>query len=120
MLERSLGHLGKDVGYEVKRPFVDHGSFADIMFCDLFQKLGLKEKDLIAHKGNLIGFTGDTIAPKCYVKMKVTFLGRGRSRTGKIPRGRLPLGLQCHIGKTNIKYTAGRSLHSTYGDEISK
>jgi hypothetical protein len=65
--------------YEVKRLFVDQGSSADIMFWDLFQKLGLTEKDLIAHKGNLIGFTGDTISPKGYVKMKVTFSGRGGS-----------------------------------------
>jgi hypothetical protein len=65
------------VGYEVKRLFVDQGSLADIMFWDIFQKLGLTEKDLIAHKGNLIGFTRDSISPKGYVKMKVTFSGMG-------------------------------------------
>jgi hypothetical protein len=42
--------------------------------------LGLTEKDLIAHKGNLIGFTGDTISPRGYVKMKVTLSRRGGSR----------------------------------------
>jgi hypothetical protein len=46
------------------------------MFWDLFLKLGMTEKDLILHKGNLIGFYGDTISPKGYVKMKVTFSGR--------------------------------------------
>jgi hypothetical protein len=32
-------------GYKVKRLFVDQGSSTDIMFWDLFKKLGLKEKD---------------------------------------------------------------------------
>lgn len=68
-------------GYEVKRLFVDQGSSADIMFWDLFQKPGLKEKDLVAHKENLIGFTGDTISLKGYVKLSVTFSGNGGSRT---------------------------------------
>ena len=45
---------------------------------------GLTEKDLIPHKGNLIGFTGDTISPKGYVKMKVTFSGRGGSRSVEV------------------------------------
>jgi hypothetical protein len=35
---------------------------------------------LIAHKENLIGFTGDTMSPKGYMKMRVTFSGRGGSR----------------------------------------
>jgi hypothetical protein len=46
--------------------------------------LGLTEKDLIAHKGNLIGFTGYTISPKGYVKMKVAFSGRGGSRSMEV------------------------------------
>ena len=40
----------------------------------------MTEKDLIPHKGNLIGFTGDTISPKVYVKIKVTLFGRGGNR----------------------------------------
>jgi hypothetical protein len=71
-------------GYDVKRLFVDQGSSADIMFWDLFQKLGLLEKDLIPHKGNLIGFTGDTISPKGYIKMKVIFSGWGGSRSVEV------------------------------------
>jgi hypothetical protein len=54
------------------------------MFWDLFQMLGLTEKDLIPDKGNLIGFTTDTISPKGYVKMKVTFSGRGGSRSMEV------------------------------------
>jgi hypothetical protein len=72
--------MARMAGYEVKRLFVDQGSSADIMFWDLFQKLGLTEKDLIPHKGNLIGLTGDSISLKGYVKIKVTFSGCGGSR----------------------------------------
>ena len=39
---------------------------------------------MIAHKGNLIGFTGYTISPKGYVKMKVAFSGRGGSRSMEV------------------------------------
>jgi hypothetical protein len=76
--------MARMAGYEVKRLFVDQGSSADIMFWDLFQKLGLTDKDLIPHKGNLIGFTGDTISPKGYVKLKVTFSGRDGSRSVEV------------------------------------
>jgi hypothetical protein len=40
--------------------------------------MGLRSKDLIPHKGSLIGFTGDTIIPKGYVDLKVIF-GKKRS-----------------------------------------
>jgi hypothetical protein len=33
----------------------------------------LGSKDLIPHKGSLIGFTGDAIVPKGYVDLKVFF-----------------------------------------------
>jgi hypothetical protein len=46
--------------------------------------LGLTDKDLIPHKANLIGFTGDTISPKGYVKLKVTFAGRDGSRSVEV------------------------------------
>lgn len=60
-------------GYEVHRIFIDQESSTDIMFWDLFDKLGLGSKDLVPHKGSLIGFTGDMIAPKCYIDLKVIF-----------------------------------------------
>jgi hypothetical protein len=54
------------------------------MIWELFQKLGLTKKDMIVHKGNLIGFTRDTISPKGYVKLKVTFSGRGGGRSVEV------------------------------------
>jgi hypothetical protein len=76
--------MARMAGYEVKRQFLDQGSSTDIMFWDFYQKLGLTEKYLIPHKGNLIGFTGDTFSPMGYVKMKVTFSGRGGSRSMEV------------------------------------
>jgi hypothetical protein len=68
-------------GFEVHRIFVDQGSSTNIMFWSLFDKLGLGSKDLIPHKGSLIGFTGDSIVPKRYVDLKVLFGQRPSIKT---------------------------------------
>jgi hypothetical protein len=59
--------------YEVRKIFIDQGSYADIMFWSLYEKLGLEPKDLQQYNGSLVGFTGDTINPKGYVKVNVGF-----------------------------------------------
>ena len=51
------------------------------MFWSLFDKMGLWSKDLIPHKGSLIGFTGDTIIPKGYVDLKVNFGKKPNTKT---------------------------------------
>ena len=68
-------------GFEVHRIFIDQGSSADIMFWSLFDKMGLGSKELIPHKGSLIGFTGDTIIPKGYVDLKVCFGKKPSAKT---------------------------------------
>ena len=68
-------------GFEVHRIFIDQGSSTDIMFLSLFYKMGLGSKDLIPHKGNLIGFTGDTIIPNGYVDLKVCFGKKPSAKT---------------------------------------
>jgi hypothetical protein len=67
--------------FQVHRIFVDHGSSKDIMFWSLFDKFGLGSKDLIPHKGILIGFTGKTIKLKGYVDMKLTLGKKPNHRT---------------------------------------
>lgn len=62
--------------FEVRRIFIDQGSLADIMFWNLFEKLGFKDRAMQQYKGNLVGFTGNTIKPKGYVKFDVGF-GKG-------------------------------------------
>jgi hypothetical protein len=51
------------------------------MFWSFFDKMGLGSKDLIPHKGSLIGFTGDTITPKGYVDLKVCFRKKFDAKT---------------------------------------
>jgi hypothetical protein len=51
------------------------------MFWSLFDKMGLGSKYLIPHKGSLIGFTGDTIIPKGYVDLKVSFGKKPSTKT---------------------------------------
>jgi hypothetical protein len=43
--------------------------------------MGLGSNDLIPHKGSLIGFTGDTIIPKGYVDLKVSFGKKPSTKT---------------------------------------
>ena len=43
--------------------------------------MGLRSKDLIPHKGSLIGFTEDTIIPKGYVDLKVNFGKKPNTKT---------------------------------------
>ena len=68
-------------GFEVHRIFINQGSSADIMFWSLFDKMGLGSKDLIPHKGSLIGLTGGTIIPKGYVDLKVNFGKKPNNKT---------------------------------------
>jgi len=67
--------------YEVHRIFIDQGSSADIMYYDLFKKLGLDDSTLIPYQGNLIGFTGDTIKPKRHVELRVSLGQKPNFRT---------------------------------------
>jgi hypothetical protein len=50
------------------------------MFWSLFDKMGLRSKDLIPHKGSLIGLTDDTINPKRLCGLKVYF-GKPNAKT---------------------------------------
>lgn len=49
---------------EVKRIFADQGSSTDIIFGDLFEKLGFKREELIPHQRDLVAFTGERIVPR--------------------------------------------------------
>lgn len=58
--------------YKVKRIFIDQGSSADIIFDDLFEKLGLKREELTPHHGDLVGFTGERIVPRGHIELRLT------------------------------------------------
>ncbi|RWV84609.1 hypothetical protein GW17_00053664, partial [Ensete ventricosum] len=65
----------------VKRVMIDTGSSADILYFDVFQRLGLTDLDLTPLTSTLTGFTGDSISPMGTTTIPVTFGGEPRSKT---------------------------------------
>jgi hypothetical protein len=49
--------------YDVQRVLVDQGSFAEIMYKGLYEKLGLEEADLANFTTPVFGFTGESTIP---------------------------------------------------------
>ena len=49
--------------YDVQRVLVDQGSFAEVMYKGLYEKLGLKEADLANFTTPVFGFTGESNVP---------------------------------------------------------
>ena len=51
-------------GFIVKRVMVDQGSKADVMYPNLFKRLGLKNEDLSKYNMPLVRFDGQIAIPK--------------------------------------------------------
>ncbi|RZS17441.1 hypothetical protein BHM03_00049575, partial [Ensete ventricosum] len=64
-----------------KRVMIDTGSSADILYFDVFQRLGLTDLDLAPLTSTLTGFTGDYVSPLGATMIPVTFGGEPRSKT---------------------------------------
>ncbi|XP_050248966.1 uncharacterized protein LOC126696236 [Quercus robur] len=58
-------------GYDVKRVLVDQGSYAEIMYPNLYKGLNLKPEDLIAYDSPLVSFDGKVIIPKGQIRLSV-------------------------------------------------
>lgn len=50
--------------FNVKRVLIDQGSFAEVMYQDLYEKLGLGESDLTSFTSPVFDFLGESIAPQ--------------------------------------------------------
>ncbi|XP_061368664.1 uncharacterized protein LOC133311612 [Gastrolobium bilobum] len=72
------------VNCRVKRIFVDHGSSADILFWNIFQRMNLDEKDLKPCATELIGFNGEPSPPKGYIDLKLTLGTKKSFRAGRV------------------------------------
>jgi hypothetical protein len=49
--------------FDVKRVLIDQGSFAKVMYQELYEKLGLGEFDLTSFTSPVFGFSGESIIP---------------------------------------------------------
>uniref|UniRef100_A0A2N9H645 Uncharacterized protein n=1 Tax=Fagus sylvatica TaxID=28930 RepID=A0A2N9H645_FAGSY len=49
--------------YDVKRILIDQGSFAEVMYQELFEKLGLGKSDLSEYSSPVFGFSGESTIP---------------------------------------------------------
>ncbi len=50
--------------FDVKRVLIDQGSFAEVIYHDLYKKLGLGETDLTSFNSLVFGFSGESIIPR--------------------------------------------------------
>ena len=93
------------VNAEVKRVFIDHGSSADIIFWDAFDKFGLKNSNLQTYKEELIDFSGEKVHPDRFVILHLILGTRPWTRTVKVDFlvVNYPLGIQHHSRKTDLE-----------------
>ncbi|XP_061343998.1 uncharacterized protein LOC133289972 [Gastrolobium bilobum] len=72
------------VNCRVKRIFIDHGSSADILLWDAFQRMNPDEKDLKPCITELVGFNGVSSPPKGYIDLKLTLGTKDSFRAGRV------------------------------------
>ncbi|RRT60774.1 hypothetical protein B296_00028188 [Ensete ventricosum] len=96
--------LAQIVNAQVKRIMVDTRSSVDILYFDVFQKLGLTDKDLIPMTSGLTGFMGDSISP----------LGTIIFQASKI------VGHHPHKGTLTTKWDTGKSSLLGQGQGVIK
>ncbi|XP_065622239.1 uncharacterized protein LOC136064427 [Quercus suber] len=57
--------------YDVKRVMVDGGSAAEVMYPDLYKRLGLKPEDLTPYSSPLMRFDGKLVVPKGMIRLPI-------------------------------------------------
>ena len=58
-------------GYDVKRVMIDQGSAAEIMYLNLYKRLGLKTENLTIYSSPLVSFEGKIVVPKGQIRLLV-------------------------------------------------
>jgi len=58
-------------GYDVKRVMVDQGSYAKIMYLDLYKGLNLKPEDLTTYDSPLVSFDRKVFIPRGQISLSV-------------------------------------------------
>ena len=57
--------------YDVKRVMVDGGSTAEVMYPDLYKRLGLKPEDLMPYNSPLMSFDGKLVIPMGMIRLPI-------------------------------------------------
>nr|KYP47653.1 Transposon Ty3-G Gag-Pol polyprotein [Cajanus cajan] len=57
----------------VKKTLIDQGSSADIIYWNTFKQLGISEKELLPYDDPLVGFAGERVSTKGYIKLFTRF-----------------------------------------------
>ncbi|XP_020215666.1 uncharacterized protein LOC109799505 [Cajanus cajan] len=57
----------------VRKTLVDQGSSADILYWNTFKQLGIPEAELIPYDEPLVGFSGERVKTKGYIKLSTRF-----------------------------------------------
>ncbi|KAK4589936.1 hypothetical protein RGQ29_020491 [Quercus rubra] len=55
---------------------INQGSRADVMYLDLFKRLGLKNQDLIKYDTPLLSFNGKVVIPEGQISLQVNMGGK--------------------------------------------
>ena len=63
-------------GFLVKRVMIDQGSGANIIYLDLFKRLGLKNQDLTKYDSPLVSFDGRVVIPQGQIFLPVSMEGK--------------------------------------------
>jgi len=74
----------KKINWDVKRVLIDPGSWADILYYDAFERLGLDSEQLQPFKGTLAGFTGEQVHVRGYITLRTTFGYGENAKTIKV------------------------------------
>ncbi|XP_020238883.1 uncharacterized protein LOC109817941 [Cajanus cajan] len=61
----------------VRKTLVDQGSSADILYWSTFKQLGIPESELIPYDEPLVGFSGERVKTKGYIKLSTRFGFKG-------------------------------------------
>lgn len=60
----------------MKRMMINQGSWAEIMYPDLYKRLGLRLEDVSKHVTSLVGFDGKVVVPEGQIKLSVVTKGK--------------------------------------------
>ena len=60
----------------MRKVLLDQGSSTDIIYGATFDKMGLTDNDLIPYTGNVVGFAGERVHVRGYIKINTIF-GKG-------------------------------------------